>query len=40
VTPDVLLTWADSFSEVALLHENLFNAPDLLFDRLSKADAG
>ncbi len=31
---------ADSFSEDALLHENLFHAPDILFDRLSKTDAG
>lgn len=40
VTPDALLAWADSFSEDALLHQNLFHAPDLLFDRLSKTDAG
>ena len=40
MTPDVLLAWADSFSEDALLYENLFHAPDLLFDKLSKTDAG
>jgi hypothetical protein len=40
VTADVLLARADSFSEDALPHENLFHAPDLFSDRLSKADAG
>jgi len=40
VTPEVLLAWADSFSEDALLSESLFNAPGLLFDRLLKEGAG
>lgn len=40
VTPEVLLAWADSFSEDALLSESLYGAPDLLFDRLLKEGAG
>ena len=40
VTPETLLAWADAFSEDELLSESLYNAPDLLFDRLSKEGAG
>jgi hypothetical protein len=40
VTPELLIAWADDFSEDALLYENLYNVPDLLFDRLTKRVAG
>lgn len=36
VTPELLIAWAEEFSEDALLYENLYNVPDLLFDRLTK----
>lgn len=40
VTPELLIAWAEEFSEDALLYENLYNVPDLLFDRLTKQGAG
>lgn len=40
LTTETLLAWADEFSEVALLYENFYHVPDLLFDRLSKQGAG
>jgi hypothetical protein len=40
VTPETLLAWADAFAEDELLSESLYNAPELLFDRLTKEGAG
>ena len=36
ITLEVLIAWADRLSEDALLYENLYHVPDLLFDRLAK----
>lgn len=36
VTPEVLIAWAEEFSEDPLLYQNLYNVTDLLFDRLMK----
>jgi len=40
LTTETLLAWADSFSADALLRENFYQVPDLLFDRLSEWGAG
>jgi hypothetical protein len=40
VTPEVLIAWADDFSEDPLLYENLYHVPDLLFDRFTKRGSG
>ena len=40
ITPEVLIAWAEEFSEDALLYENFYNVPGLLFDRLTKQGAG
>lgn len=36
LTPEVIIAWAEEFSEDALLYESLYNVPDLLFDKLTK----